>query len=258
MSRHRNRRRRRKEPAELLGVKTEPEALTITEQRPFPPELTERLLDEDPPTPRSGEYHSLDADIDVDGVTIDDSTAPDDVAGAAGLDVDAIVTAIVAAEPDGPTLEPDDDAPADIVATIDVNKFFEAAEDFATGLDRTLGDARAIGSDCVTLERLIALVIGEDVEHLQRLRKFQVFPDGEELKRGKLGQLELDDDAVLVVTLSLESGSIFLKVAARTLRALLRDLRPNDGLASLVSGLWNEQRAIEIGRQLADGDPGRE
>lgn len=201
--------------------------------------------------------------MDVEGVALEDvpsdATAAVAVAGDVDVDVDEMVTAIVAAEPNGPTLEPDDELEAggDVVATIDVPKFFEAMEDLADGLDRTLGDARAIGATCVKLERLIALVIGEDAEVLRTQRGFEVFPEADDVARGKLGIVELEEAAPVVVCLRLECGSVFVKSSAATVGALLRGLRPNAGIGAFVQAFWNEQQAIDLGRAL-QGDAGDE
>jgi len=215
-------------------------------------------VDAAPPTPRSGEFLT-DAVVDVEG-------SPLEVPEGSDVDVDAMVTAIVAAEPDGPTLEPDDDqvegnddeGSGPVLATIDVPKFFEAAEDFANGLDRVLADARAVGAPCIQLERLIALVIGGDAEALREAYSFQVYPDEDEPARGKLRQLQLGDDPRVVLVLALEPGVLFLKAQASALSALLRGLRPGAGIGALVQALWNEQQAIELGRRLDSGDPGQE
>lgn len=235
-----------------------------------------KAIDNDaaPPTPRSGEY-ATDAVVDVEGSTIEEGEQLEQGGTAleapVDADVDDIVAAIVSAEPDGPTLEPDDEgglAPGeiatleigpggDITATVDVPGFFEAMEDFATGLDRTFADARSVGAVCVQLERLVALVIGMDAEVLRTAYHFEVFPD-DDPKRGKLGMTDVDEHVPVVLVCRLEPGSLYLKTRAGTLAALLRGLRPSAGLGALVQALWNEQQAIELGRKLEAGDPGEE
>lgn len=190
--------------------------------------------------------------ITVEGVTVEDVTAEDVAAVDAPLvsgelaDVDDLVAAVVAADPDGPTLEPEDAGDTSDALDVGVGAFFEALEDAASAFERAAGDVLAVGRECVRLTWLIARVLGREPDELRDSCRFEVFPTE-----------EADPQRVCCLLRTQSGEQVMITARADRLLAVLRGILPGAGLGALVDALWHEQQALELGRQLS-GDPGQE
>lgn len=192
------------------------------------------------------------AAVDVEGVALEDAPTPitDEPS-----DVDAMIERILGAEPDGPTLEPDE-----LVGTSSGSEL-RCGGPVGPGSPEVPSTLERIGSGphvpdrvdvCAELEHLVAAALGEPVEDLRAMRGLEVFPDADDVGS------HLDASDLVVVVLRFESGSLFLKCVLSTLGTMLRELDPGAGLGALVQAVWNEQAALELGRLLDSADAGQE